>query len=187
MKPLFVNPRLLSTWCCQYAGCALVALLCSGCGSGPVPGRVSTAESEPNAKTSSGATPSTAQAKADSTVAAKSVFHLGPEAGRDPFFPDSRRRVAKAANDSPVLRLPPVNYLKLVGIWSGKSRPLALINKTPLGVGEEGNVSIVISNQVGKTELQKINVRCLEIRHDSVLINIIGEPGAKELRLAQSK
>jgi hypothetical protein len=83
--------------------------------------------------------------------------------------------------------MPAISYLKLVGIRPGTIRPMALINKTPLAPGEEGDVSIVVSNQMSKAEVHKINVRCLEVRQDSVLIKIAGENGVKELRLAQQK
>jgi hypothetical protein len=83
--------------------------------------------------------------------------------------------------------MPPSSYLKLVGIRPGTTRPMALINRTALGPGEEASVSIVLSNQLPKLEVQKVNVRCLAIRRDSVLISIEGEEGVKELHLAQAK
>ena len=85
------------------------------------------------------------------------------------------------------MRQPAVSYLKLVGIRPGPTRPLALINRTPFGLGEERDVAIVLTNQMSKAEVQKISVRCLEIRRDSVVIKIAGEHGVKELRLAQAK
>ena len=66
-------------------------------------------------------------------------------------------------------------------------RGSSLINRTPFAPGEEGPVSIVLSNQVNKAETQKISIQCLEIRRDSVLISIAGEDGVKELRMAQAK
>jgi hypothetical protein len=80
-----------------------------------------------------------------------------------------------------------VSYLRLAGIRSGTHRPMALINKTPMAAGEQRDVSIVISNQLSKAEVQKINVRCLEIRSDSVLVQIGGDSDVKELRFAQGK
>jgi hypothetical protein len=64
---------------------------------------------------------------------------------------------------------------------------MALINRTVLAPGEQADVSIVVSNQFSKAEIQKVNVRCLEVRRDSVLISIAGEQGVKELRMAQAK
>ena len=46
---------------------------------------------------------------------------------------------------------------------------------------------IVVSNQTSQVQMHKINLRCLEIRHDSVLISITGEDGVKELRMASRK
>ena len=116
----------------------------------------------------------------------KSVFQLGAQSGRDPFFPDSTRGTAKTEG-ALASRLPLVSYLKLVGIRPGTTRPMALINRTAFAPREEGDVSIVVSNQFGKAEVQKINIRCLEIRRDAVIISIPGEEGSKELRMAPGK
>jgi hypothetical protein len=114
------------------------------------------------------------------------LFHLDPKFGRDPFFPGSRLG-PDGADESMAVRLPLVSYLKLLGIRPGTTRPMALINRSPFAQGESGDVVIVVTNQASRTELQKVNVHCLEIRRDSVLISIAGEQGVKELRMAQAR
>jgi len=166
---------------------AVFALTLVGCSSNPSP---TPAASSPNPGIAKpGATPnsSATDSAAGKMVATthKSVFHVDPQFGRDPFFPGSSRATAKA--DAPTARLPLISYLKLVGIRPGTTRPMALINRTALGPGEEASVSIVVSNQPSKLEMQKVNVKCVEIRRESVLISIDGEEGVKELRLAQAK
>ncbi|MFO1500681.1 MAG: hypothetical protein U1G07_20235 [Verrucomicrobiota bacterium] len=64
---------------------------------------------------------------------------------------------------------------------------MALINRTPLAQGEEADVSVVIPNPSSKPEVQKVAIRCVEVRRHSVLISIAGEQGVKELRMAQAK
>jgi hypothetical protein len=116
--------------------------------------------------------------------ASRSVFHAsGPNSGRDPFFPQARRGTGRDGIEQ--APLPLLSYLQLMGIRPGTKRPLALINKTSFAPGETGEVIVIITNQ-NRTAQQKVSLRCLEIRQDSVLISIVGEPGVKELRLAQN-
>jgi hypothetical protein len=83
--------------------------------------------------------------------------------------------------------LPAVSYLRLVGLRSGTTRPLALINRTSLAPGDEASVPILVTNALNKVEVQKISVRCVAIRRNSVLISIAGEEGVKELHLAHGR
>jgi len=115
-----------------------------------------------------------------------SVFHAGPDSGRDPFYPNAHRGPVKNS-ESASTRLPLLSYLKLVGIRSGTTRPMALINRTAFAPGEEGEVPIAVTNQLNKVEIHRINIRCVEVKLDSVLISIAGEEGIKELRMAQRK
>jgi hypothetical protein len=137
-----------------------------------------------------GAAPAASVAPANPSNAVaivKSTFHTDPKFGRDPFFPGSRRDTGGSADGGSMAQLPLISYLKLFGIWPGTTRPMALINRSSFMQGESGDVSIVTTNQVNRPEAHKINIRCLEIRHDSVLISIAGEQGVKELRMAQAR
>ena len=121
----------------------------------------------------------------------KAVFSSEPEAGKDPFFPNSPRRKAKVVETSKeketrvVAAVPPTNFLKLNGLWPSKTRPLALINKTSFSAGERGEITYVTQGQ-NKSEVQKVKLRVLEIREQSVLISVEGETGTRELRLSST-
>lgn len=180
--PLLKN-RTAGLWMAAFS-CAL--LLSAGCSSNPTAGGAAPAGgNRPGPAGSSGA----ASLSSTNTVAQapKSEFHTDVRFGRDPFFPGSSREVAQVQDAKALPLLPLVSYLKLAGIRTGTKRPMALINQTPFAPGEEGKVAIVVSNQLSQAEVHKLNVRCLEIRQDSVLISIAGEPGVKELRIAQGR
>ena len=175
------NPHFEFVRPMRFAVAVLLGLVWAGCGSDPVPA------AKANVATPAAAAPRAAAA-AKSTNAlqqTKAVFNASVESGRDPFFPHARTLPTEESAGTPLLPL--VSYLKLLGIRSGTDRPLALINRTPFAPGEEGDVSIVVTNQMSKAAIQKVSVHCLEIRRDSVLISIGGEDGVKELRMAQRK
>lgn len=171
-------------WCLSSA---LLLTVAAGCGSEPAAAASSGAAASASSKPASApALPGEGAEKLPE--APKSVFQAKLATGRDPFFPHLSRGPAKAAEAAiSTPRLPTISYLKLVGIRPGTTRPMALINRTPFAPGEEGDVSIVVSNQPNKTEVQKVRIRCVEIRRESVLISIAGEDGVKELRMAQAK
>ena len=112
----------------------------------------------------------------------KSVFEDLPN-GRDPFFPNSRRRQPKApvvsTNQAPVVveRVSKSQYLTLSGISGSGAQRLALINNRPFKTGEIGEI---------RAPNGLIKVECVEIREKSVLIQIEGESERKELRLRES-
>jgi hypothetical protein len=164
---------------------ALILLALSGCGSNESVSLATATSPGASAKKPSVHSADQSQPPASGTAASpRSMFQLGgAEVGRDPFFPHLSRGTGRESLDS--APLPLQSYLKLVGIRPGTARPLALINRTSFAPGEEGDISIVVTNH-SHVAVQKINVRCLEIRPDSVLISIAGEPGVKELRLAQN-
>ena len=105
----------------------------------------------------------------------KSVFEDDLKNGKDPFFHKSIRRADKApaANTEVVA---PVVQLALKGISGPASRRFALINNQPLAVGETAYVRIATG---------QVKVRCVEIREDSVIVSVEGDPEQKELRLRE--
>lgn len=124
------------------------------------------------------------------SAASKSAFSTALTDGRDPFFPDSKRRYPKAATATGIASskaaakvLPTSENLKLYGLYSAGKRPLALINRTPMAQGDEARVAVTVGNAPGGAELHKLLVRCLEVRSNSVVISVEGEPGTKELFL----
>ncbi len=119
----------------------------------------------------------------------RSAFSAAITDGRDPFFPDSVRRLPQMALTTPAAAkttarpLPSSDLLKLSGLYPSGDRPLALINRTPMSPGEQAKVSVVVKDGPGGPESRKLLVRCLEVRPTSVVISVEGEPGTKELFL----
>jgi hypothetical protein len=108
----------------------------------------------------------------------KSVFIIptAPQEGKDPFFPRSTRLWASVVvkTDSPQQPAPAVAVeLKLNGISGTAARRLAIINNRTFEAGEEGIVS---------TASSPVRIRCLEIKDDSVLVQIGGEQRKLHLR-----
>ena len=108
-------------------------------------------------------------------TARKSVFVDDMKSGKDPFFPKSTRRgekeptvITKAAA--------PVVKLSLKGISGPTNRRFALINNQPLAAGESAFVRIAGG---------QVKVYCWEIREDSAVVSIEGDPERKELKLRE--
>ena len=107
----------------------------------------------------------------------KALFADDPQTGRDPFFPDSRRRVRAlppSASNTVAQATSALSQLTLKGISRSKGRPMALINSLTLSPGEKGGI---------KLGDQKVQVRCLEIRDRSVIVAIEGTKETAELQL----
>ncbi len=122
----------------------------------------------------------------------RSSFSTNVKDGRDPFFPDSTRRTplkpsetaaAAALAQTQIAVGPLSSHLQLTGLWPGKTRPLAMINKTSIAPGEQLSIPVVIPGAAGRSEIRKVTVRCIEIRKNSVIIAVDGETGNKELPL----
>ena len=122
------------------------------------------------------ATNATNSTASETTVAArrvqvpKSVFAIPSEAseGRDPFFPLSRRWVVNSApKNTDNVKVAPVS-LALKGISGTELKRYALINDKTFEAGEE-------------REINRVRVRCIQIREDSVTVEVNG--ARQELRL----
>jgi hypothetical protein len=105
----------------------------------------------------------------------KSVFIIPttPQEGKDPFFPSSMRLFSSAVvktNVQPTTR--PVE-LHLNGISGTADHRLAIINNQTFEINEEGEVP---------THPGRTRIRCLEIKPDSVLIQVGGEQRVLHLR-----
>jgi hypothetical protein len=126
-----------------------------------------------------GAEQAAAPAKTEMMIP-KSVFVNDSDTGKDPFFPLSTRRkdavpraVAAATNAAPA-RAVAFDCLKLKGISGTKTQPLALVNSTTFTVGESAEI---------KCGGQILKVKCVEIREDSILIEIPCGGEVRELKL----
>ena len=118
--------------------------------------------------------PST-HANSDAIEVPRSVFTIPAKAsdGRDPFFPLSRRMVVEAKpNNGDTPKSAPVSLtLKGIARTPDKKR-FAMINDKTFSAGEEREV--MINNS-------RVRVHCVEIKEDSVVIEVNGE--RKELRM----
>ena len=107
----------------------------------------------------------------------KSVFLIPttPQQGKDPFFPRSMRLFTSAVVSTNLQQPTPAVTveLKLKGISGTVARRLAIINNRTFEANEEGAVS---------TASGPVRIRCLEIRADSVLVQIGGEQRILQLR-----
>ncbi len=114
-------------------------------------------------------------------VVPKSVFVNLPESGKDPFFPNSTRRLNTLARVVSTTNAPQTSaawgQLVLKGISGTKAQPLALINSSTIAVGEVADI---------KCALRKVvKVRCLEIRDSSVLVQLVGTSETRELKFRE--
>lgn len=107
-------------------------------------------------------------------VMRKSVFEDNSKTGKDPFFPSSTRRVVESPSTEPLVAANVQLLLK--GISGPANRRFALINNQPLGVGETAFVRISGG---------QIKVHCWEIRENSVIVTVEGNPEKKELKLRE--
>jgi hypothetical protein len=103
----------------------------------------------------------------------QSSFATEGATGKDPFFPNSNRRIKRddSGKKSPTRDFS--SLLKLMGI-AGGVRPIATINNLTFAVGEEQEV---------KVDGGKAKIRVLEIREKSVVISIEKQPQPVELKL----
>ena len=110
-----------------------------------------------------------------SNVVYRSVFIVptDPKQGRDPFFPESQRfQSASSTNNVQPAPAGSTAALLLQGISGTSERRLAIVNGHTLAEGEETEVSV---------NGARLRFRCLEIKTDSVVIEIGTE--RRELRL----
>jgi len=108
----------------------------------------------------------------------QSVFIIPatPKQGKDPFFPRSMRiydSMVVKSNALPTLAAVVTVDLKLNGISGTAEHRLAIINNRTFGANEEGAVS---------TAMGPVRIRCLEVRTDSVLVQIGAEQRVLRLR-----
>jgi hypothetical protein len=104
----------------------------------------------------------------------KSVFVDRPDFGKDPFFPNSKRRGEVVATNRVVEPVANFSNLALKGVSNDKEKPLAIINNKTFEVGEEGEVRV---NGL------LVKVKVIEIREKSAMVSVNGV--TKELFLGQ--
>jgi hypothetical protein len=95
----------------------------------------------------------------------KSVFAIPttPQEGKDPFFPRSMRLFSSIVVKTNLPPTPPSVELRLNGISGTADRRLVIINNRTFETNEEGEVS---------TKTGHARIRCLEIKPDSVVVQV---------------
>jgi hypothetical protein len=109
-------------------------------------------------------------------VAPQSVFNTPrtPQEGKDPFFPGSTRIFASLTKTVvPPEKAVPQGELFLKGVSGPASHRLAIINNYTFAEGESGEV---------RTNSGRVHVHCLEIREESVVIQVAGKRRELHLR-----
>ena len=104
--------------------------------------------------------------KTGKTETIRSVFTLpsNPKEGHDPFFPDSDRPYEIAAAANP--QAGNISSLVLKGFSGSLNHRLVIVNNHTFGVGDSGSVI---------TSSGRIRLRCVEIKADSVVVEIGGQ------------
>jgi hypothetical protein len=125
------------------------------------------------------------QATPAEVVVPKAVFVDNPQVGKDPFFPESKRRLESLPRIASVTNVvAPSNHLLeqvfLKGISGTKEQRLALIssliNSATVAVGESAEL------RVGP---QVLKLRCREIRERSIIVELDGSSETKEIKLRE--
>ena len=108
--------------------------------------------------------PRTNHSASNVVVRSDFVMPSNPKEGRDPFFPDSTRPYATAAASNP--KVADVTSLKLLGFSGEVPHRFVIINNHTFAAGDEGDVT---------TPNGRIHLRCIEVRTNSVLIEVGGQ------------
>jgi hypothetical protein len=104
------------------------------------------------------------------------VFDLTNGPAKDPFFPLSTRLSdVHATNAAPVAFT--IASFQLKGLSGTSSQRLALINNRTLAAGEEAEVT---------TASGKAKIHCVQIKVDSVIIQVEGQSETLELRFTDT-
>ena len=124
------------------------------------------------AETNTNRAPVQAQAQVQVAIP-QSTFAISGSTGKDPFFPNSIRRMKRDDTGKQPAARDFSSLLKFTGI-AGGARPIATINNLTFAAGEEQEV---------KVEGGKVRIRVLEIREKSVVVMVERQPQPIELKL----
>jgi hypothetical protein len=110
----------------------------------------------------------------ESVTSRQSSFDDKLKTAKDPFFPNSARRVVKTNAATSASAPPPITQLALKGFFvNRKGERLVTINDKDFAAGDEAEVTVPSG---------KIRVRCLDIKNRTVTIMIEGDTQQRELR-----
>ena len=131
--------------------------------------KTSTAASSPKEAAAAQKSAAPASARAEPEIPASVfVWPANPKEGRDPFFPNSKRPYAGLVVNQPLTNAP------VTLILNGITRGLAMINGRTFSEGEEGEVN---------TNAGKKHLRCIKIKEDSAIIELLPERERQELKM----
>jgi hypothetical protein len=155
------------SFCSRLARCSKASWLAGSILSCLLSGTVHSAQTKTNRAPAQVAIP-----QSEVTIP-QSVFATEGTTGKDPFFPNSIRRMKRddSGKQSPTRDFS--GLLKLTGI-AGGVKPIATINNLTFAAGEEQEV---------KVEGGKLKIRVVEIRVKSVVISVEKQPQPIELKL----
>jgi hypothetical protein len=134
------------------------------------------AQTHTNAPAASSPAPTNAPPSLPAIPQSVFIIPATPQEGKDPFFPLSMRPFTTTVvrtNLQPTVAVAVTVDLKLNGISGTAARRLAIINNRTFEANEEGVVS---------TTSGPVRIRCLEIKDDSVLVQVGGEQRVLRLR-----
>jgi hypothetical protein len=159
------NPRRAGTAIKALAFCTWIVLMVSGCSD---PAKPAPAKTDDKAKASAASTNAVAAYDLQST------FDDDPKTTKDPFFPKSKRRLAKVAGKT-THSAPQLADLHLRGVIGSPGRFIAMINDKTFATGEKSQVAV----GPGQYLVIKVN----KITERSVNVTVDGEAAPRELSL----
>jgi hypothetical protein len=121
----------------------------------------------------------TAKAASAAAPIVESKFEMpnNPSEGKNPFFPKSNQPYPQPGTRPTPTPLSTIVDLKLNGL-TGPPRRSCMINGETFLVGDQGHVKDL------KNPGAKMDIKCLEIKDNSVVIQIISTGDKRELHLA---
>jgi hypothetical protein len=103
------------------------------------------------------------------------TFDDDPKKTKDPFYPKSNRRLAKAAPGKSTPDAPRMTELHLRGVIGSPGRFIAMINDKTFATGEKSQVAV----GQGQYLVVKVN----KITERTVNVSVDGEPAPRDLSL----
>jgi hypothetical protein len=143
----------------------IAALVITGCSEAPKPAAKKADEKPKVAVASTNVVAMEVQSEFDTDV----------KTSKDPFFPKSKRRLAKAASGKTVAQAPAVADLKLRGVIGSPGKYIAMINDKTFAEGDKSQI-LVGPNQSVVIKVSKITAQ-------SVTVSVDGEAAPRELLL----
>jgi hypothetical protein len=108
-----------------------------------------------------------------------SIFVTNDTAAKDPFFPQRQLFDGNSTGKTPSPRPVRVESLVLKGIIGPPEKRFALINNATFAPGEQLEIRVDVD--------RKVTVKCVEIRKDTVVVEVVnaGSTERRELKIAR--